>query len=81
MELEIDGAGERNDRAQRLMTTANRGCERIYIKHDGSLDDGMEIFTHPMTLQYHLDEMPWSEVLAEAVRMGYLSHQAFTTRR
>lgn len=78
VELEIDGAGERNDRAQRLMSIANRDGECIYIKHDGSLDDGMEIVTHPMTLNYHLDEMPWPEILAEAVCMGYLSHQACT---
>ena len=25
-----------------------------YIKYDGSLDDGMEIVTHPMTLDYTL---------------------------
>ena len=79
VELEIDGAGERNDRACRLLDIANSGGhEHIYIKHDGSLDDGMEIVTHPMTLAYHMSEMPWGDVVAEAVRMGYLSHKAHT---
>ena len=79
MELEIDGAGERSDRAWQLVNAANsNGLEHIYIKHDGSLEDGMEIVTHPMTLGYHLAEMPWGAVVAEAVRMGYTSHKACT---
>ena len=79
VELEIDGAGERSDRAWLLVNAANsNGLEHIYIKHDGSLEDGMEIVTHPMTLGYHLAEMPWGAVVAEAVRMGYTSHKACT---
>lgn len=79
VELEIDGAGERNDRACQLLDIANRnGHEHIYIKHDGSLDDGMEIVTHPMTLAYHMTEMPWGDVVSEALRMGYTSHKACT---
>ena len=79
VELEIDGAGERNDRACQLLNIANRsGHEHIYIKHDGSLDDGMEIVTHPMTLAYHMAEMPWGDMVAEALRMGYTSHKACT---
>lgn len=79
VELEIDGAGERSDRAWQLMNAANgNGLEHIYIKHDGSLEDGMEIVTHPMTLGYHLAEMPWGTVVAQAVRMGYTSHKACT---
>ena len=79
VELEIDGAGERSDRAWQLVNAANsNGLEHIYIKHDGSLEDGMEIVTHPMTLGYHLAEMPWGAVVAEAVRMGYTSHKACT---
>lgn len=79
VELEIDSAGERHDHARRLMNIGNAGGQkRIYIKHDGSLEDGMEIVTHPMTLKYHLNEMPWPEVLDEAIHMGYLSHKACT---
>ena len=61
------------------MNAANsNGLEHIYIKHDGSLEDGMEIVTHPMTLGYHLAEMPWGTVVAQAVHMGYTSHKACT---
>lgn len=64
--MEIDGAGERDSAANRLMDIANgSGREHLYCKHDGSLDDGIELVTHPMTLTYHMDEMPWARVLSE----------------
>lgn len=79
VELEIDGGGEYDSKAQRLLDMANlNGLEFVYIKHDGSLDDGLEIVTHPMSLQFHQAEMPWKAVMAEAIRMGYTSHKACT---
>lgn len=78
IELEIDGGGESDNNARTLMEIANADEEHIYIKHDGSLDDGMEIVTHPMTLDYHLTQMPWAEVLKKARELGYTSHTART---
>lgn len=52
--------------------------ENIYIKSDGSIDDGFEIVSHPMTLDYHLNEMDWESVMQEAVNLGYRSHQTST---
>lgn len=79
VELEIDGAGESDESACKIMRIANgNGQENLYCKHDGSLDEGFELVTHPMTLEYHLNEMPWEEVLREAVSLGYISHQART---
>ena len=79
VELEIDEAGEDNDSARRIMEIANgNGLENLYCKHDGSLDDGFELVTHPMTLEYHMKEMPWAKVLQEAIRLGYVSHQTTT---
>ena len=78
VELEIDEAGEDSDNARRLLAIANQGQPRLYCKHDGSLDDGFELVTHPMSLSYHRTEMPWEALLREAVRMGYLSHQSGT---
>lgn len=79
VELEVDDAGESDENAETVMRLANRdGIRRVYCKHDGSLDDGFEIVTHPMTLDYHCTEMPWREVLDELRDMGYLSHKADT---
>lgn len=53
------------------MKIANSGGEeRLYCKHDGSLDDGFEMVTHPMTLEYHMQKMPWKGVLHSAVEMA-----------
>lgn len=53
VELEIDGAGKNTDNADKILTLANKDSEHIYIKTDNSLEDGMEIVSHPMTLDYH----------------------------
>ncbi len=78
VELEVDGGGENNENAFQLQKAGNDGRDHIYIKHDGSLDEGLEIVTHPMTLAYHRNEMPWREVLKTARTLGYTSHQAET---
>ena len=78
VELEIDGAGESNANAEKILQIANREHELVYIKHDGSLNEGIELVTHPMSLDFHLTQMPWAEILAKAKDMGYLSHQAGT---
>ena len=78
VELEIDEAGEDAESAGKLLLIANRNADHLYCKHDGSLEDGFELVTHPMTLAYHLHEMPWGAVLHKAASMGYTSHQART---
>ena len=47
-----------NSNAQKLLDIANKNAENLYIKTDGSLNEGLELVTHPMTLEYHLNEMP-----------------------
>ncbi len=77
MELEIDGAGKDNDYAEEILDIANEDDEHIYIKSDGSLEDGMELISHPMTLDYHKD-FCWCSVMKKAVYLGYRSHQTST---
>lgn len=77
MELEIDGAGKDDDYATEILDIANMRDDHIYIKTDGSLDDGMEIVTHPMSLEYHKD-FCWEDIMHHAVRLGYRSHQTST---
>lgn len=77
VELEIDGAGKDDDYAEEILDIANSGDDCIYIKSDSSLDDGMEIVTHPMSLEYHKD-FCWCSVMKKAVYLGYRSHQTST---
>lgn len=78
VELELDEGGESSDNAAALMDIANASTDNIYIKHDGSLNEGFEIVTHPMSLYYHQKEMPWQSILDKAIFMGYTSHKAKT---
>ncbi|MEG1207553.1 MAG: amidoligase family protein, partial [Angelakisella sp.] len=78
VELEIDDGGKCNDNARVLTELVNKHENHIYIKTDGSLDDGMEIVTHPMTLTYHQQQMPWLAIAEKALQMGYYSHKTDT---
>lgn len=77
VELEIDGAGKDDDNAKELLEIANENAEHIYIKSDGSLDDGMEIVTHLMSLNYHKN-FCWENIMKKAIYLGYRSHQTST---
>lgn len=77
VELEIDGAGKDDDYADEILDIANSDDDCIYIKSDSSLDDGMEIVTHPMSLDYHKD-FCWDRIMKKAVYLGYRSHQTST---
>lgn len=77
VELEIDMAGKDDDHAEELLNIANRDGEFIYIKADSSLEDGMEIVSHPMSLDCHKD-FCWENIMYYAVRHGYRSHQTST---
>ncbi len=77
VELEIDGAGKDSDNADEILSIANKDEEHIYIKGDGSLDDGMELVTHPMSLDYH-KQFRWEEIMKKAIYLGYRSHQTST---
>ena len=61
VELEIDDGDGSHEDAKEILRIANAAGSHIYIKHDGSLDSGFEIVTHPMTLQYHMEVLPWKE--------------------
>ncbi len=78
VELEIDEAGRDNNYAEELIDIANMREEHIYIKSDGSLYDGMEIVSHPMTLEYHMNNFCWEDIMHHAVFLGYRSHQTST---
>ena len=78
VELEIDSGGSSDSYARKLLDIANADEDNLYIKHDGSLDDGMELVTHPMTLDYHINAMPWKQIASKAIELGYRSHKTST---
>lgn len=78
VELEIDCGGESESSADNLLYIANFPSEHMYMKHDGSIDDGFEMVTHPMCLDYHKKEMPWEKIFNKALEMGFRSHMTST---
>lgn len=49
----------------------------IYCKHDGSLsDNGLELVTHPGTLNYHMKECHWKHMTTQASKNGFRSHDS-----
>lgn len=78
VELEIDKGGAYGDNAEELMCIANSEGERIYCKYDGSIPDGFEIVSHPMTLEFHTTHMNWEDLLYRAIELSYRSHNTNT---
>lgn len=75
VELEVDEGGE-SDSTAREVTDSAEG--RVYCKHDGSLDDGFEIVSHPGSLAHHMYELRWKNICRICKRDGYTSHDAGT---
>lgn len=74
VELEIDKGRDDVGCANELVHSNSD----IYCKHDGSLSCGVEIVTHPCTLNYHLNELGWDGIVAIARKYGFTSHEAKT---
>jgi len=80
VELEIDGGRSRDDCLGEL-AEENGDEDLFYCKEDASLNEngsGIEIVTHPCTLQYHIDDFPWEQICDIAKRNGFRSHDTTT---
>lgn len=77
VELEIDGGGEDEEKAKHVNSCMNREHENVYCKHDGSLNNGFEIVTHPCTLEYH-KELEYDELFSWLIKNKYRSHDTST---
>lgn len=76
VELEIDNGLHRQDAAGAIIEA---GRDHVYVKEDGSLSrDGMEIVTHPASLDYHVNHFPWTDICRTALSYGYRSHDTDT---
>lgn len=78
VELEIDEGGHSDENARILLESANTDAEYIYIKTDASLRDGLEIVSHPMTLEFHLQRFDWTKLMKTAEQLGYHADDADT---
>lgn len=76
LELEIDNGDDADDCAGDILDAAPDG--EVYCKHDGSLNDGVEIVTHPCTLGYHMTRFPWADIIDAAREHGFKSHDTTT---
>lgn len=74
VELEIDKGEDPEETAGELCEAS----EDIYCKHDGSLNNGVEIVTHPCTLDYHLKDLGWGTLCDIALKHGFRSNDART---
>lgn len=76
LEVEIDNGECREEAAAEIQAA---GGDHIYLKEDGSLSYmGIEIVTHPATLDYHANQFPWAEICDAALSYGYRSHDTDT---
>jgi hypothetical protein len=77
VELEVDNGGENGYNAG--VIAGILGFGHAYYMHDGSLSDGFEIATHPMTLDYHMSiEQRYRDAFGVLTAMGYKSHNTST---
>ena len=74
IELEIDSAGESNVTSKDVIQLLD---EEVYTMHDGSLNNGFEIVTHPHT-EDALYNMNWADTFKWLLKKGYRSHDVST---
>lgn len=76
MELEIDGGDDARE-TSRALHAIDPDEQLFYLKHDGSLDDGIEIVTHPHTLDA-FSKFPWEQIVKVALDAGFRSNDTDT---
>ena len=78
VELETDGGSQRGTYCDELFALRVMGKDfeqHFYMTEDSSLDNGVEITGHPMTLKYHVTMEPMYQAIREtALRFGFRSH-------
>lgn len=51
----------------------------VYAKHDGSVDDGIEIITRPCSIERHLETDLWDEINNTAINFKMRGHDSLKT--
>ena len=81
VELEIDNGGKNDDNAENILCVANGSAYKendLYIKSDGSLNDGMELVSQPCSIKYHRELFYWDKIFQCARDSHYVSHNTKT---
>lgn len=75
VELETDGGSERGAYVDELGNIEGFN-EHFYMTKDSSLNNGVEITSHPCTLSYHANELyeMYESIRSTALRYGFQSH-------
>ena len=75
-----DGVGMPDEQVERLNAQFGGvgGADMTQPCGGIALEEGFEIVTHPMSLSYQLQQIPWEQICKGAVDLGYTSHQAGT---
>ena len=72
--FELEAEAHDND-SDEWADKVNETLGYTYVKHDGSLHDGMEIVSHPATLEYHMGKKEaYNDLFAEMREAGWRSH-------
>lgn len=74
VELEVDKGDDDAGCANEIV----QNFPDVYCKHDGSLSCGIEIVSHPCTLEYHLTELGWDRISEICRKYRFKSHEAKT---
>ncbi|XUX01222.1 MAG: amidoligase family protein [Dehalogenimonas sp.] len=74
-ELESDCYDSRRGAASAL-NELSPGEGLFWLQEDSSLNNGIEITTHPATLPYHLTEFPWRKICVAVKDYGGKSHDS-----
>ena len=81
VELEVelvDRYAERKDKARQLNELINEGDvgRKVFFENDGSLTNGFEVITHPMSLPAHRELWKWLQ--DKGATKGLVSHKSTT---
>ena len=63
VELETDHYPNGRRTVTKALNNISQGEDLFWLGEDGSLDNGIEIISHPATLEYHLNEFPWKRIM------------------
>lgn len=78
VELEVDDGADYVSELVANLSRIDPSEDKFYLKHDGSLANGIEIVTHPATLKAHMRAMHWKEIVDTALESKFKSHNTDT---